>query len=74
MAVSDGMGGHPAGDIAAEDVIESLDLIAADTNNKILSIVSAIDRADTNIRNRVRKALILEGMGATATLPENVPG
>lgn len=67
MAVSDGMGGHPAGDIAAEDVINSLDLIAAGTENRILNIVSAIDRADTNIRNRVRKALILEGMGATVT-------
>lgn len=67
MAVSDGMGGHPAGDIAAEDVIASLDLIAGGTENNIVSIVSAIDRADVNIRNRVRKALILEGMGATVT-------
>lgn len=67
MAVSDGMGGHPAGDIAAEDVVESLDLIAGGTENKIVSIISAIDRADTTIRNRVRKALILEGMGATVT-------
>ena len=67
IAVSDGMGGHPAGDIAAEDVIKSLNLITSDTDNKLLSIVSAIDRADTNIRNRVRKAFILEGMGATVT-------
>ena len=67
MAVSDGMGGHPAGDIAAEDVISSLDLIAAGTENRILNIVSAIDRADRTIQNRVRKDLILEGMGATIT-------
>lgn len=68
MAVSDGMGGHPAGDIAAEDVIESLDVIAAGTDNRILNIVSAINQADTTIRNRVSKSLTLEGMGATVTV------
>jgi protein phosphatase len=44
-----------------------LDLIAAGTENRILNIVSAIDRADITIRNRVRKNLILGGMGATVT-------
>lgn len=67
LAVSDGVGGHPAGDIAAEDVVESLSLIAAGTDNKIGTMVSAIVRADTAIRNRVSKALFLEGMGATVT-------
>lgn len=66
-AVSDGMGGHPAGDIAAEDVVESLGLIAVGTDDKTGAIVSAIDRADRTIRNRVSKALSLEGMGATVT-------
>jgi len=67
LAVSDGMGGHPAGDIAAEDVVESLGLIAAGTDDKTGALVSAIDRADKTIRNRVSKALFLEGMGATVT-------
>lgn len=67
LAVSDGMGGHPAGDIAAEDIIASLDLIAGETKNGILSLVSAINQADIVIRNRVRKEMIFEGMGATAT-------
>lgn len=67
MAVSDGMGGHPGGDIAAEDVIGSLDLISDAAGNEVVSIHSAIDRADVIIRNRVRKSLTLEGMGATVT-------
>lgn len=67
LAVSDGMGGHPAGDIAAEDVVESLDSIAACTDGKIRTILSAIDRADATIRDRVSRALSLEGMGATVT-------
>jgi protein phosphatase len=67
MAVADGMGGHPAGDVAAQDVIDSLILVTGDTENNVLRIVSAIDRADRHIRNRVRKAMILEGMGTTAT-------
>jgi protein phosphatase len=67
LAVTDGMGGHPAGDIAAEDVVESLDLIAAYRDDKIQTILSAIDRADATIRDRVSRALSLEGMGATVT-------
>jgi len=67
LAVSDGMGGHPGGDIAAEYVIKSLSLITSESNNGITQIVSAIDRADVAIRNRVSKAMIYEGMGATVT-------
>lgn len=67
LAVSDGMGGHPAGDIAAEDIIASLNLIAGEIKNGVLSLVSAINQADIVIRNRVRKEIIFEGMGATAT-------
>jgi serine/threonine protein phosphatase PrpC len=67
LAVSDGMGGHPAGDVAAEDIIACLNLIKSDSENGILSLVTAINQADVSIRNRVRKAMIFEGMGATAT-------
>jgi len=67
MAVSDGMGGHPAGDLAAEDVMAGLHSIEHGNENGILSIVSAINRADITIRSRVQRSMILEGMGATVT-------
>jgi serine/threonine protein phosphatase PrpC len=67
LAVSDGMGGHPAGDIAAEDIMNCLNQIDTDMMDKSKSLSQAINRADMIIRNRVEKDPLLEGMGATAT-------
>lgn len=67
LAVSDGMGGHPAGDIAAEDIVNCLNQIDIGMMDKSKSLSLAINRADKIIRNRVKKDPLLEGMGATAT-------
>lgn len=67
LAVSDGMGGHPAGDVAAEDIISCLSLINNNSYDKTLILATGINRADALIRNRVKKVPMLEGMGATVT-------
>jgi len=67
LAVSDGMGGHPAGDVAAEDIIKCLGSIDSDTTDKAALLTTAIHRADGVIRNRVSKVPLFEGMGATVT-------
>lgn len=67
LAVSDGMGGHPAGDVAAEDIISCLSSINNNSYDKTLILTSGVNRADALIRNRVKKVPMLEGMGATVT-------
>jgi serine/threonine protein phosphatase PrpC len=67
LAVSDGMGGHPAGDVAAEDIISCLNSININSDDKSLMLMAGVNRADAIIRNRVNKVPMLEGMGATVT-------
>ncbi len=67
LAVSDGMGGHPAGDVAAEDIINCLSAINHTSSDKVPILESCIYRAEVLIKNRVKKVPMLEGMGATAT-------
>lgn len=67
LAVSDGMGGHPAGDVAAEDIMSCLDSIDSKVVDKSVELASAVNQADAKIRNRVKKVPIIEGMGATLT-------
>jgi serine/threonine protein phosphatase PrpC len=67
LAVSDGLGGHPAGDVAAEDIIGCLNLIDNNSIDKSLELQNAVNHADAIIRNKVKKVPVLEGMGATIT-------
>ncbi len=67
LAVSDGMGGHPGGDIAAEDIISCLKSINIHVHNKSTLLTAALSQADSIIRERVEKKPGFEGMGATAT-------
>lgn len=67
LAVSDGMGGHPAGDIAADDIMDCLKQIGDHLIDKTKSITAAINKADKIVGNRVKKDAAFEGMGATAT-------
>lgn len=66
LAVSDGMGGCPAGDEAADEVIHSLESLKNEEDNSLL-LKNAITQADSFIRRKVERHPELEGMGATAT-------
>ncbi|MBW1749146.1 MAG: serine/threonine-protein phosphatase [Deltaproteobacteria bacterium] len=67
LAVSDGMGGHPGGDVAAKDIMACLRSIDIDIVDKSTRLTDAINQADIKIRNRVKNEPKFEGMGATAT-------
>lgn len=69
LAVSDGMGGSPAGEKAADDVICSLTSLEneGDEKDNSLLLITAINQAEAVIRKRVDSSPQLEGMGATAT-------
>lgn len=67
LAVSDGLGGHPGGDIAAKDIMACLASIDIKGIDKSVLLADAIQRAERKIRSRVEKRPELEGMGATAT-------
>jgi len=67
LAVSDGLGGNPDGDIAAEDIITCLGTIESDSIDDSTPLSDAIHQADMLIRNKVEKDPELEGMGATVT-------
>ncbi|MBW1637039.1 MAG: serine/threonine-protein phosphatase [Deltaproteobacteria bacterium] len=67
IAVSDGMGGHPGGDIAAKDIIDCLASINIGSADRADLLRAAIKHAEVNIRKIVKKSPDLEGMGATAT-------
>ena len=67
LAVSDGLGGNPDGDIAAEDIMSCLGAIALDSIGDATPLSDAIKQADIVINNRVGNDPELEGMGATVT-------
>lgn len=67
LAVSDGMGGHPAGDIAAEDILKSLTNWEKDRSDPLSFLIEAVARAESAILKRVEKDTDLTGMGATVT-------
>ena len=67
LAVSDGMGGSPAGGEAADDVIRTLASLKNEDEDNSLLLRNAINQADAVIRRRVERHPELEGMGATAT-------
>jgi protein phosphatase len=67
MGVSDGLGGHPGGDIAAEIVVNCLESINIKLNITSSLLQNAINRADKIISDKIRTAPEFRGMGATAT-------
>jgi protein phosphatase len=67
LAVSDGMGGHPAGDIAAADILRSLTNWQSERFHPLPFLMEAVARAESTILGRVEKNTDLAGMGATVT-------
>ncbi|WP_161949868.1 PP2C family protein-serine/threonine phosphatase [Desulfofustis glycolicus] len=67
LAVSDGMGGHPAGDIAAEDILKSLSAREEDISDPLSFLIAAVASAEASILKRVERNTELTGMGATIT-------
>ncbi|BCL61440.1 protein-serine/threonine phosphatase [Desulfomarina profundi] len=67
LAVCDGLGGHPDGDIAAEDIIGCLKRMKFDRIENATPLSDAIHQADLIIRKKITAAPDLEGMGATVT-------
>ncbi len=66
LAISDGMGGSPAGAKAADDVINSFSSLINEENNSLL-LRNAVNQADAVIRKRVERHPELEGMGTNVT-------
>ncbi len=67
VAVSDGMGGHPGGDVAAEIVTECLRAVDIGGDMQPHPLRAALLQADALITDRVMASPDLSGMGATAT-------
>ncbi len=67
LAVSDGMGGHPAGDIAAADILRSLTNWPKERFQPLPFLIEAVAKAESTILGRVAKNSDLTGMGATVT-------
>lgn len=67
LAVSDGMGGHPAGDIAAADILRSLSNWPNERFHPLPFLIEAVARAESTILERVIQDTDLTGMGATVT-------
>lgn len=67
IGISDGMGGHPAGYLAAETVIATLNAFEQTKTSSAEQLAAALYKAEEAIKDIVRKAPALDGMGATAT-------
>lgn len=67
LAVSDGMGGHPGGDQAAEQVVVCVNDVSSSKSITASSLASALIRADSLISEKVNRLPEMRGMGATAT-------
>ncbi len=67
LAVADGMGGEPAGDVAAEIIISKLNDIKPNSDNITQMLVSLVDDANNTILAEVERDSALMGMGATLT-------
>ncbi len=67
LAVADGMGGEPAGDVAAEIIISKLNDIKPNSDNITQMLVSLVNDANNTILAEVERDSALMGMGATLT-------
>jgi protein phosphatase len=69
LAVADGMGGHAAGEVASRVVIETVAALDADPPEADLTgaLRTAVETANTYLREMVAADGALEGMGTTLT-------
>jgi serine/threonine protein phosphatase PrpC len=69
LAVADGMGGHAAGDLASKVVIAALEHLDDDTpsGDMLQALRQAIFEGSEHLREVIRDAPQLEGMGTTLT-------
>jgi len=67
IAVADGMGGQPAGDLAAQIVIERLESFDSNSYSVSEDLVKSINAANLAISDRVNQDVRLEGMGTTVS-------
>src|SRR4051794_21551792 len=69
LAVADGMGGHAAGDVASKVVIAALEHLDDDapSGDMLQSLRSAVFEGSEHLREVIREAPQLEGMGTTLT-------
>jgi protein phosphatase len=74
IAVADGMGGEPAGDLAAQIVIERLEGFDPKTSTVSEDLVKTITAANQDISEKVDQNIRLEGMGTTVSAVFNRGG
>src|SRR6201994_27071 len=69
LAVADGMGGHAAGDVASKVVIAALEHLDEDTpsGDMLQALRGAVFEGSEHLREVIRDAPQLEGMGTTLT-------
>jgi len=67
LAIADGMGGHAAGEVAAQIAVECLAEFSPGTPDIIAEIVNRIEQAQKTILERSRLDRSLMGMGTTLT-------
>jgi protein phosphatase len=67
LAIADGMGGHAAGEIAAEIAIESFAGFSPSDSGAIAELLNQMERAHRSILERSRLAPSFKGMGTTLT-------
>src|SRR5438309_2310036 len=69
LAVADGMGGHAAGDVASKVVIAALEHLDADapSGDMLQALREAVFDGSEHLREVIREAPQLEGMGTTLT-------
>jgi len=67
-AVSDGLGGHPWGNMAAEVIIDTLDKAGISSSAGTEDLSAAVYQAESRILEKTCKARHLQGMGATVVV------
>jgi PPM family protein phosphatase len=69
LAVADGMGGHAAGDVASKVVIAALEHLDEDapSGDMLQALREAVFEGSEHLREMIREAPQLEGMGTTLT-------
>jgi PPM family protein phosphatase len=67
IAVADGIGGEPAGDLAAHIAVESLEGFNKNSDFPLEDLIKSIRAAGRAILKEVARKQILEGMGTTVT-------
>ena len=67
LAIADGMGGHAAGEVAAQIAVESFGGFSPGDSDIIAEILNQIEQAQRSILERSRLDPSLRGMGTTLT-------